>query len=173
MGIFLTGNQQFGRKGAISAFKRPFETIDEMNQHLIEQWNKTVAHDDVVFVLGNFAWDPETAEIIIAQLHGTIFILEGEWDKAIEDIQQTSNPDINYITSGIKLIKEAEMCLSYWPLVEWPGKKQGYPLIIGYPHKKYKSSHQLNRLNAACDFWDYRPVNAEKILTLFEELTQM
>lgn len=170
MTIYLTGNQQFGRKGAIRAYKRPFDSVDEMNQHLIEQWNSTVSDEDIVFVLGNFAWDPETAEVIIKQLNGTIIILQGEYDKAIEDIVQNPELNITYLTEGIKLAPEVMMCLSYWPLEEWPGKKEGFASIIGHPSKSYPTSHQNNRINVACDFWNYKPVNAKSVLELFGEL---
>jgi hypothetical protein len=30
MKIFATGNQQFGRKGAIKKFKRPFSSVQEI-----------------------------------------------------------------------------------------------------------------------------------------------
>lgn len=170
MNIFLTGNQQFGRKGAIKAYNRPFETVDEMNQHLINQWNSVVYDDDLVFVLGNFAWDPETAEMVFKQLKGTICVLDGEWDRATADIVNNSNTLIDYINEGIHLIPEASLCLSYWPLNEWPGKKRGWTSVIGYPNKKYITSHKKNSLNVACDFWNYKPVQAKSILGLFEDL---
>lgn len=172
MTIFLTGNQQFGRKGAIRAYKRPFGSVEEMNQHLVEQWNSTVSEGDVVFVLGNLAWDPETAEIILPQLNGLIFALQGEFDKAIQDVENSPSVNVEYLTEGIKLAPEVMMCLSYWPLGEWPGKKKGWTSVIGYPNKKYRASHKQNVLNVACDFWNFKPVDAKSVLGLFDELNQ-
>ena len=170
MNVFLTSNQQFGRKGAIKAYGRPFESVDEMNQHLISQWNSVVSKGDVVFVLGNFAWDPETAEIVCKQLNGTICVFEGDWDKAVKDISNNSNLQIDYIDEGIHLIPEVKLCLFYWPLSEWPGKNRGWTSVIGYPQKKYGTSHIENRLNVTCDFWDFKPIKAKSILGLFEDL---
>lgn len=170
MNVFLTSNQQFGRKGAIKAYGRPFESVDEMNQHLISQWNSVVSDGDVVFVLGNFAWDPETTEYVLNQLNGDICMMEGEWDQAVLDLIGTGNTQIDLIEEGIHVIPDASLCLSYWPLHEWPGKKKDWATIIGYPGKKYKTSHIENRLNVSCDFWDFKPIKAKSILGLFEDL---
>ena len=64
MKVYVTSNQQFGRTGAIKAYKRSFEDVSEMNNHLIKQWNSVVKDGDAVFVLGNLVWDPETGEEI-------------------------------------------------------------------------------------------------------------
>ena len=58
MKVFVTSNQQFGRKGAIRAYKRPFIDTDDMDLQLTNIWNSVVGIDDIVYVLGNFAWDP-------------------------------------------------------------------------------------------------------------------
>lgn len=170
MNVFLTGNQQFGRMGAIRKYKRPFDNVEEMNQHLIEQWNSVVSEKDLVFVLGNFVWDPETAEEIYRKLNGQICVFDGEHDTATYDVSNNSSLNIDFIEEGIHILKEAKICLSYWPLNEWPRKSKGWPSVIGYPDKKYDTSHKLNRLNVACDFWDYKPVKASRILGLFEDL---
>ena len=39
-----------------------------MNETLIENWNSVVIPEDVVYVLGNFAWDPTTAEETLTKL---------------------------------------------------------------------------------------------------------
>lgn len=170
MKVFLTGNQQFGRKGAIRAHKRPFESVDEMNQQLIDKWNSVVSDEDVIFVLGNFIWDPQTARSVLKELKGNICVMEGEWDRAIYDISEEGDSQIDFIEEGIHVIPDASLCLSYWPLNEWPGKKKDWTSIIGYPDKKYKTSHNDNILNASCDFWDYKPIEAKNILGLFQDL---
>ena len=172
MTIFITANQQFGRKGAIRAYDRPFSSVAEMNQRLIDEWNSTVAEGDIVFVLGNFAWDPETAEIIAKQLNGKIIALEGEYDKAIMDIEGNPELNITYLPETFKSVPEIMTCMSYWPMQEWPNKKTGWTSVIGYPAKKYKSSHEKNILNVACDFWNFKPVDAKKVLSLFDELAE-
>ena len=91
MKIFVTANQQFGRFNAIKAYKRPFPSVEEMNFNLIKEWNSVVSPEDRVYVLGNFAWDPETAEMVFKQLNGDIIVVPGEHDKAIEELDEMKN----------------------------------------------------------------------------------
>jgi len=169
MKIFLTSNQQFGRAGAINAYKRPFADVDEMDEYLIAQWNRTVTHEDSVFVLGNFAWDPETAERLSKSLNGTIYVIPGEWDKAIKDITEIQGSNISYINVGIKELPSLTSVLSYWPLNEWTKKKKGWVSFIGHPAKKYKSNHKENIANVRCDDWDFKPVEITQIVKLYND----
>lgn len=171
MKIFVTANQQFGRFNAIKTYKRPFPSVEEMNFNLIKEWNSVVSPEDRVYVLGNFAWDPETAEMVVSQLNGDIIVVPGEHDKAIEELDEMKNNLINvkFREFDIEFISEIGVTVSYWPLSEWPLKSKGIPSVIGYPGSKYKSDHKKNIINCNCDLWDYKPIEISKILSLFKD----
>ena len=172
MKIFLTSNQQFGRPGAIKAYKRPFASLEEMNLHLINKWNCVVSDEDAVFVLGNFVWDPEIGEQLIEQLNGEIYVIDGEYDRASEDMVSLKKDDgkIRFISEGIRRMLKVKSVLSYWPLADWPKKKQGFVSFIGHPnYKKYKSSHKSKIANVTCDAWDFKPIELTKITTLYSD----
>lgn len=176
MKVFVTSNQQFGRTGALKAYKRSFEDVAEMNDHLIKQWNSVVSEGDAVFVLGNLMWDPETGEDIIKALNGDILVIDGEWDRATEDIvkikkdSSLAEAKIRYITDGIKVMKKMKAVLSYWPLMDWPGKKKkSYTSFIGHPDPKYKTDHKESVINVTCDRWDYKPIEINHLTELFND----
>ena len=54
MSVFLIGDTHFYHTSIIKFCDRPFETYIEMNECIIENWNKTVGQYDTVFVLGDF-----------------------------------------------------------------------------------------------------------------------
>ena len=167
MKIFVTSNQQFGRNGAIDTYKRPFSTVNEMNSILIEKWNSAVSDEDMVYVLGNFAWDPESAEIAIKSLHGNIIFLNGEYDNAIEEILEIIGDDsFSFLYNSIEELPESNAVLSYWPLLDWPEKNKGSYSIVGHPNKKYQTDHKTNVINCACDFWDFKPIEISKVIEL-------
>lgn len=170
MKVFVTSNQQFGRRGAIKGFKRPFINVEDMNLQLIEAWNLVVSEDDIVYVLGNFAWDPETLEIVVKNLNGNIVVISGEFDKAARDVAEIKGiVDIDYLYNAIEVHPEINAVLSYWPLSEWPGKSKGSYSIIGYSGKDYKTNHKTKVLNCACDLWDFKPVEVSLMLALLED----
>lgn len=53
--IWLIGDTHFGHKNIIDYCDRPFKNISEMNEALIQNWNKVVNHTDEVFMMGDFA----------------------------------------------------------------------------------------------------------------------
>ncbi len=59
---FFTSDTHFGHKNIITFCSRPFETIDEMNDNLIKNWNDMVKPTDRVFVVGDvFLCKPKEA----------------------------------------------------------------------------------------------------------------
>lgn len=171
MKIFFTGNLQFGRPSAIKQFKRPFEDVNHMNEVLVENWNKTVTDEDIVYVLGNFAWDPTTAEEMLGKLNGTIVIVPGEIDEPIIELNDKDlMPENSALIESIFSSYEDGLTVSYWPLMEWPHKSKGHYSFFGFPNAKYKTDHKKKMVNMACDFWGYKPQSLDSILDLFKDI---
>jgi len=55
MAIFFTSDTHFGHGGALGLYRRPFASVDVMNEAIVERWNETVGPDDDVWHLGDFA----------------------------------------------------------------------------------------------------------------------
>jgi calcineurin-like phosphoesterase family protein len=84
--FYITSDTWFGRPQILQIANRKFKDVEEMNSTLIKNWNKKVKKNDVVFHLGNFAWDPTTARKVLKKLNGRIFFLKGNSDKALEEV---------------------------------------------------------------------------------------
>ena len=60
---------------------RGFKSVWEMNDTIIENWNKVVAPDDEVYVLGDLMLkDLETGRKLLSQLKGNIHVVLGNHD---------------------------------------------------------------------------------------------
>ena len=73
--FFVTSDTWFGRVGILEIANRQFSDLNEMNNKLIKKWNSVVGKNDIVFHLGNFAWDPITCENVLKKLKIGIFSL--------------------------------------------------------------------------------------------------
>ncbi len=64
---------------------RGFGNVEEMNEFMVEKWNKKVRPNDDVVILGDFSYgnEDETNEIL-RRLHGNLFLIEGNHDKILE-----------------------------------------------------------------------------------------
>lgn len=81
--IFFIGDTHFGHKNIIKFEPelRPFVTIEEHNEYIISQWNKTVGPKDTVWHLGDVLFGKETFNLdLIDRLNGHKKLVLGNHD---------------------------------------------------------------------------------------------
>ena len=85
MSIFFTSDCHFGHKKILTMGNgRPFETMEDMESKLIENWNKKIlSNDDIVYVLGDMFWNYNSKKIkeILSQLNGKKYLILGNHDR--------------------------------------------------------------------------------------------
>lgn len=125
--VFFTSDTHFNHKNILTLGNgRPFKTIEEHNQTLIDNWNKIVKPGDVVFHLGDvaFTYDPKELEAIFHKLNGCKHIIQGNHDRikilshslntnAIQSIK-TYN-EYNYEADDGKIYS---FIMMHWPILE-------------------------------------------------------
>jgi calcineurin-like phosphoesterase family protein len=171
MKYFVTSNLQLGRPGAIKLYKRPYDSVEEMNADLILKWNSVVEPGDVVYHLGNFAWDPKTAQDALNVLNGQIFFILGETDQAIVTLREKKMLPANAaILRDITRSQhpECQCVFSYWPLGDWEKSSKTWS-VIGYPKKKFKSDPIKRIINASTDLWGNKPQDLDKLVGIFKD----
>jgi calcineurin-like phosphoesterase family protein len=80
-GLFFTSDTHFNHANILRFCNRPWESIEEHDQALIENWNSVIGPDDTVFHLGDFVFGgfPKWKEIV-EQLNGHIYLIRGNHD---------------------------------------------------------------------------------------------
>lgn len=79
--MFFTADTHFNHLNIMRFCNRPFEDIEQMNQTLIDNWNRMIGKDDVVFHLGDFAFGGiKVWNKILDQLNGKIYLIVGNHD---------------------------------------------------------------------------------------------
>ena len=79
--VFFTSDTHFGHKNLLKIGKgRPFDTIEEHDEALIENWNKVVKPNDLVYHLGDVAMatDANRLREIFKRLKGNIHLIPYE-----------------------------------------------------------------------------------------------
>lgn len=78
---WFTSDLHFWHKNICKYCNRPFETTEEMNQALINNWNSVVKEDDIVFVLGDMGFcGYDKLEPLMSQLNGKKYLIQGNHD---------------------------------------------------------------------------------------------
>src|SRR5262245_3943825 len=54
MAVFFTSDPHFGHANIIQYSKRPFSSVQEMDQAIIDRWNERVAADETLYCLGDW-----------------------------------------------------------------------------------------------------------------------
>lgn len=119
-GIFFCSDLHFFHHNVMDFCYRPFTSIEEMNQKLIENWNSVVGKDDVVFCLGDFCFgDTEKWKSVLEQLNGNIYLAKGNHDDDMPAGIREYFKDIQY-QYQIK-IENQRIILNHYPLLCYAG----------------------------------------------------
>ena len=79
MRVWFSSDLHLGHDNVIKLSKRPFNSIEEMDETLIHNWNELVKPEDVAYILGDFAW--RDVGKYASRLHGNINLVLGNHDK--------------------------------------------------------------------------------------------
>ena len=126
---WVVSDLHFWHKNVIRYSDRPFTSVEEMNEALIQNWNDRVSEEDFVFNLGDFAFCNEDKIIeILSRLNGTQLFVYGNHDRLMkgEKIQNFAK-----ITRKIKMFCDVIEC-----------NYKGTPLFLShYSHRVWNRSH--------------------------------
>ncbi|MBQ7646154.1 MAG: hypothetical protein IJS94_02685 [Clostridia bacterium] len=68
--VYFIADTHFGHKNVLQLCDRPFETIEQMNETFIENWNRRVTGNDTVYIIGDMFFRCSDPEAILKRLHG-------------------------------------------------------------------------------------------------------
>lgn len=128
----------FDHANVIKFDQRPFDSVDEMNDKLIENWNNTVDKDDMVYILGDFCWKKQDRWLeLLNQLSGQKTLIMGN-----HDLKQMSN-SLKSKFCDIKEYKEItddgrQVILCHYPIVCFKNHYYGAYHLYGHVHTTYE-----------------------------------
>ena len=129
---FFIADTHFGAENIRRYENRPFETAQEMDEKLIENWNKTITPEDTVYVLGDFSdyKDREKDAEILQRLHGCKILIMGNHDKHYTP-QEWRNAGFTECYS-LPVLYEGFFLLSHEPL--YINENMPYANFYGHVH---------------------------------------
>lgn len=170
--IYFTSDTHWYHKNIIQYCNRPVQSVEEMNELLIQKWNDRIRPSDEVYHLGDFAFCNRTrAEEIFTRLHGIKFLIRGNHDgkqvdhlawEWIRDYYVLKVSDV-YETNDDKFASYHQpIVLSHFPMISWDGMVHGSWHLHGHCHGTLKDTGAL-RLDAGVDVWNMGPVSYDEI----------
>jgi calcineurin-like phosphoesterase family protein len=124
--VFFTSDSHYFHRNIMKYCNRPFETVEEMNETLIANWNNKVGKDDCVFHLGDFCFGgPERWKKIRERLNGNIVLIIGNHDMSSvrPNTLVSMAGDIFYdvVMETSVRVNGQLMVLNHYPLLSYSG----------------------------------------------------
>ena len=178
--VFFTSDPHFYHTNIIRFCNRPFATVEEMNEKLIENWNSVVKDTSHVFLLGDVCFGNSSAWYsIVPRLKGHIHLILGNHDN-----QQDATYDNLFESVDVQLeitIKDyhyQKIILNHYPLLSWGGYQRGVWNLFGHIHSvknattlEGESGMKLSKTqyDVGVDNNNYTPVSFTEIVKIMEQ----
>lgn len=158
--VFFIADLHFGHENIIGYENRPFESVEKMDQVLIERWNSVVKEQDVVYVLGDFSfYDIEKTTNICRKLKGRKILVLGNHDE-LEWIEYCSMGFAE--VSRYPIIIDGFWMLSHEPL--YINGNMPYANIFGHVHGNVTyGDYSIQSYCVSVERIDYTPIQFEQI----------
>lgn len=169
--IFFTSDLHLGHANIIRHCDRPFESVDEMDEVILQRWNAKVKPNDTVYILGDLMFrNKRPPEEYLAQMPGKKHFIVGNHDKAWmkkADLGQWfESVDMMLFTSD----GQRKLTMCHYPMMSWPFSNHEGWMIYGHIHENTDMDYwplieRYDRmLNAGVDINGFAPVTFEEML---------
>lgn len=165
--IWVIGDTHFYHERIIRYENRPFESVEEMNQALINNWNSKVKKNDKIFMLGDFSLCTKLKmEGIVRQLNGYKVLIIGNHD--------TYSPAV-YVEAGFAeayrypIIYDGFWILSHEPM--YINSNMPYANIFAHVHgnPEYRDySQQTFCASVERKALNYSPIRLDEVKKLMQ-----
>ncbi len=166
--IFVTADTHFNHGNVIKYCNRPFETVEEMNEALIQNWNETVTNNDLVYHLGDFMMGislnrpDESFELLktfVGRLRGKIRLIFGNHDKILLKLCRLKNE------CPFELIKDKYFLRARNRRIALQHRPQDRDwLLHGHSHSNLSSRGYI-RLDVGQDNFNFNPITLEEAIS--------
>ena len=173
--IYFTADLHFGHANVMRLCNRPFQSVEEMDNALIANWNGCVKPNDDIYILGDFMFKAPSgaAHRYLSQLNGRKYLIRGNHDKPMKDTELCPH-DLQWIKDYFVLKQNGrQYVLFHYPILEWANYFRGAVHLYGHVHNNASSAARMEALtgpafNVGVDCNGYKPVSIERINELAE-----
>lgn len=145
---FFTADEHYCHENIIKFCNRPFGSIGEMNQTLIDRHNEVVNDDDFVIHAGDFCWRKDMVRPIQMLLNGTHIFLRGSHDKWMDN---------SYHEIWEQNIEGQYVVVCHYQMKAWPRSHYGSWQLYGHSHGR--STPLPNQYDIGVDNNNFYPIS--------------
>lgn len=175
--VFFTSDSHFGHFNVAKLCNRPYSSRSEMNQCLIDNWNKVVPEDGIVIHCGDFMLSHKVGykeySKYINKLNGTIYLTRGNHDRI--DLGNYDNKLIVNDCMHIQ-VEKTTIYAQHYPCLAFNGDIQVFghihTLSDGKVHgldSDVPAKLKFNQYDVGVDQNNYTPINYNQLINIINE----
>lgn len=159
---FFTADEHYHHKNIIKYCNRPFESVEEMNNCIVERHNDVVSDDDIVVHAGDFCFTSDIAKAmsIKNKLNGKHIFLRGSHDHWMN----RGNGRSVFHEIWEKKIEDHYVVACHYAMRVWPRSHYNSWCVYGHSHGKLKP--QGKSWDVGVDNNDFYPVSFDQLKKL-------
>ena len=168
--LFFTSDTHFSHENVIKYAKRPFANVDEMNETLIKNWNNTVTKQDIIYILGDVAFERDEDKLVwmLSRLNGEKHLIEGNHDDKMTAKVKKQFQTISQLREIRVAAPELEhkwqyITLCHYAMRVWNKSHYGAFHLFGHSHGTMPDDPNSLSLDVGVDCWNYAPVSYAQI----------
>ena len=187
--IFITSDCHFSHKNLVRGVTnwrtqdgeipiestRDFETIDMMNQQLVDNINTLVGQDDTLIMLGDVSFGGfENIEIFLDRLVcQNIHLILGNHDMHIQNNRGNIQSRFLSVQHYLEVnINDRNFVLCHYPLQSWHGLNKGVIQLHGHTHLgNNKKFGKGKKMDVGVDGNDLKPYSIDEIIKIMDKRT--
>jgi len=172
--VWFTSDPHFGHRNIIKYCNRPFDSIEEMDEILIDKWNMVIDYDDLIICCGDFSLtNPKRTNEILTKLNGNKILIIGNHEKSV--LSNKANRDmfnggiydlLNITVLDDEVVDEKQdIILCHYPMVVWDKSHRGSWQLFGHVHGMFDNDIKLspNQIDVGVDSNDFRPISYQEV----------
>lgn len=193
--VFFTSDLHFGHARICEFSGRPFDSVEEMDEALILNWNTVVTHvDDIVWVLGDYALGDRARGLgYLSRLNGRKMLVSGNHDKCWVGSSSGHKYIREYMDAGFEVVTPfarlklpparydlpgRQVLLSHFPYdadhtndtrhSQFRLRDEGEWLVHGHVHQSYTVKARGVNVGVDAPWANYAPVSAQQVASLID-----
>ena len=159
--IFFTSDLHIHHANIIKYCQRPFNSVEEMDNAIINNWNSVVAQDDSVWVLGDFTMSNDKILInrTLSRLNGNKYLVLGNHDSPACKFSGfwSEVHELTHIS-----VERETLVLCHYAMRVWYKSHHGSWHLYGHSHGSLSEENNLS-FDVGVDAWGYTPVSFNQI----------
>jgi len=158
---YFTADNHWGHNRILEYSKRPFKTVEEMNEAMIANWNARVRKQDVVYHVGDFSFLPfDRTKPIFDRLNGEKHLILGNHDRL--------NMMRNLGWASISQYKEIKVqgqsiVLLHYAMKVWNKSHHGAWHLYGHSHNSLPDDPTSLSIDVGVDAHGYAPISFDGV----------